>query len=99
LFEAGRWFEAHEVFEVLWRAAGRSSAEGRLLQALVQLAASELKREAGGPAARRLAERAARHLDRLPPATLGVRVAELARRIRDPARPVRIPLDGSAALA
>ena len=61
----------------------------------MQLSASELKREAGGPAARRLAERAARNLEALPADVLGVRVAELARRIRSPVRPVRIPLDRS----
>jgi predicted metal-dependent hydrolase len=81
------------VFEELWRMAGRRSDPGRLLQALVQLAASELKRELGGRAAARLAARAARTLEGLPAQLLGVRVHELARRIRSPERPVRIPID------
>jgi len=87
------------VFEELWRGAGRRSDPGRLLQALVQLAASELKRESGGRAAARLAERAARNLEALPAQILGVRVHELARRIRSPERPVRIPLDGTDRLS
>ncbi len=92
LFAAGSYHEAHESFEELWRGCGRRSAEGRLLQALVQLCASELKRRAGGPATARLAARAAGHLEALPEVVLGVRAAELAVRIRSPERPVRIPL-------
>jgi predicted metal-dependent hydrolase len=91
-FAAGAWHDAHDCFEELWRAHGRRSAEGRLLQALVQLCASELKREAGGRAAARLAARAAAHLDGLPDPLLGVETRELAARIRAPVRPVAIPL-------
>jgi predicted metal-dependent hydrolase len=92
LFAAGAWHEAHECFEELWRRHGRRTPEGQLLQALVQLCASELKRAAGGRAAGRLSSRAAGHLDGLPDPLLGVRTAELAARIRGPARPVAIPL-------
>jgi predicted metal-dependent hydrolase len=100
LFAAGAWHEAHDEFEELWRAHGRRSAEGRLLQALVQLCASELKRVAGGRAAGRLAARAAGHLEGLPDPLLGVRTGELAARIRAPGRPVAIPLelDGAGGL-
>jgi predicted metal-dependent hydrolase len=103
LYAAGEWHEAHECFEELWRQHGRRSPEGRLLQALVQLCASELKRVAGGPAAGRLAARAAAHLDGLPDPLLGVRTLELAARIRAPGRPLAIPLasdpvDGPTAL-
>jgi predicted metal-dependent hydrolase len=98
-FAAGAWHEAHEDFEALWRCAGRRTPEGRLLQALVQLCASELKRVAGGRAAGRLAARAAGHLDGLPDPLLGVRTAELAARIRSPARPVALPLVGAGAPA
>ena len=92
LFAEGAWHEAHERFEELWRQHGRRTPEGHLLQALVQLCASELKRESGGRAAGRLASRAADHLDGLPDPLLGVRTAELAARIRGPTRPVSIPL-------
>jgi len=100
LFDAGAWHEAHERFEELWRLHARRSPEGRLLQALVQLCASELKRVAGGRAAGRLAARAANHLDGLPNPLLGVRTGELAARIRAPGRPVAIPLalDGMGGL-
>ena len=97
-FAASDWFGAHECFEDLWRCHGRGSAEGRLLQALVQLCASELKRVAGGRAAGRLAARAAAHLDALPDPLLGVRTRALAARIRAPARPVVIPLVPAAAV-
>ncbi len=93
LFAAGACHEAHEAFEELWRGYGRRSAEGQLLQALVQLCASELKRCAGGRAAARLAARAAGHLDGLPDLVLGVRTPELAARIRNPERPLRVPLE------
>lgn len=92
LFAAGAFHEAHEAFEELWRGHGRHSDEGHLLQALVQLCASELKRRAGGPAASRLAARAAGHLEGLPDVLLGIRTAELAIRIRSRERPVRVPL-------
>lgn len=93
LFAAGAFHEAHEAFEELWCGYGRHSDEGHLLQALVQLCASELKRRAGGPAAARLAARAAGHLEDLPDLVLGVRTPELAARIRSPERPVRVPLE------
>lgn len=96
LFADGAWHEAHECFETLWRGYGRRTPEGQLCQALVQLCASELKRVAGGRAARRLAARAAGHLDGLPDPLLGVRTAELAARIRAPQRPVAIPLVADA---
>jgi uncharacterized protein len=93
LFAAGACHQAHEAFEELWRGYGRHSDEGHLLQALVQLCASELKRQAGGPATARLAARAAGHLEGLPDVVLGVRTAELAVRIRSRERPVRVPLE------
>jgi predicted metal-dependent hydrolase len=95
LFAAGDWHEAHECFEALWRAHGRRTPEGRLLQALIQLCAAELKRVAGGAAAARLAARAAGHLDGLPDPLLGIRTPELAARIRAAGRPVAIPLAGA----
>jgi hypothetical protein len=98
LFERRLWFEAHEVFERLLAGFGRTSPEGRLLRALVQLAAAELKREARGPAAGRLAARARGHLGSLPDHVLGVRVRELESAIdavhgAGAPGPVRIPLE------
>jgi hypothetical protein len=98
LFAAGFWWEAHEVFEGLAHAFGRAGPEGRLLRALVQLAAAELKHEAQGPAARRLASRARNLLAGLPDPVLGVRVAALAAAINAAHEagapgPVDIPLE------
>ncbi len=98
LFTAGYFWERHEAFEALWRAAGRHSPEGRLLQALVWLAAAEWKRLAGpGPGSARLARRALARLRSEPPALerldRGARVASAAQRFeRGGAEPVRIRL-------
>jgi predicted metal-dependent hydrolase len=63
LWNRGFYWEAHEAWEGPWRAAGRASESGRLLQGLILLAAAGVKRELGrtGPA-RRLAARGARRL-------------------------------------
>ena len=55
------FWEAHEAWEEPWRAAGRNTPVGRVLQGLILLAAGALKHELGadGPA-RRLASRGAR---------------------------------------
>ena len=52
LFRARYWWEAHAVWEELWRAASRGeggeSAEREALRAFIQLAAAALKQELGG---------------------------------------------------
>lgn len=64
LFNAGYWWECHEVLENLWHAAGIGTAAGHALQALIQCAAAHLKLECGQPVgARRLAEHAVAHAD------------------------------------
>ena len=50
LGEAGYFWEAHAVWEELWRAVPAQSAESHLLRALIQRAAAALKRELGNPA-------------------------------------------------
>jgi len=48
LFNHGYWWEAHEVFETVWLAAGqRATLCGRFVQGLIQLAAAQLKRFIG----------------------------------------------------
>lgn len=48
LFNHGYWWEAHEVFETVWLAAGQGSTVcGRFVQGLIQLAAAQLKRFIG----------------------------------------------------
>ncbi len=65
LFEAGFYWEAHEVWEPVWMNAAPNSAERHLLQALIQYANAALKRDMARPrAARRLLDETARHLGR-----------------------------------
>ncbi len=47
LYHQGYLWEAHEAWEHLWKMAGRRSAEGRLLQALIKNAAALLKAHVG----------------------------------------------------
>ena len=64
LFNAGYWWECHEVLENLWHAAGLGTMAGHALQAVIQCAASHLKVECGQPVgAVRLAEHAAAHAE------------------------------------
>lgn len=48
LFNAGRWFEAHEAFEDLWRAT--KDPRGELWKGLAQICAGLVKHERGEPA-------------------------------------------------
>ncbi|HMJ13121.1 MAG TPA: DUF309 domain-containing protein [Polyangiaceae bacterium] len=58
LFNARFYWEAHEGWERLWRAAARGSAEFSALKGLIQIAAALLKVQSENePAARRLASR------------------------------------------
>ena len=50
LFNAGYFWEAHEVWESLWHAAGRRGATADLLKGLIKLAAAGVKLRAGVPA-------------------------------------------------
>jgi hypothetical protein len=47
LYNYGFWWECHEVFESLWRAAGTRTREGAFFQGLLQVAAANLKRAMG----------------------------------------------------
>lgn len=62
LFNAGYWWECHEVLEGLWHASGIGSEASHVLQAVIQCAAAHLKAATGRPAgARRLLDHATRH--------------------------------------
>jgi uncharacterized protein len=43
LYNFAYWWESHEVFEGFWHAVGRDSEQGNFFQALIQLAAANLK--------------------------------------------------------
>ena len=47
LFNAGYYWEAHEAWEGLWNACGRTGATARFLQALIALAAAGVKLRQG----------------------------------------------------
>ena len=64
LFNAGYYWEAHEVWEGLWHAYGRRGADGRHLKALIKLAAAGVKVREG---------RRARRAHPLPPRRRAVR--------------------------
>jgi len=66
LFNHGFYWEAHEAWESLWHAAGRSGPEATLLKALIKLAAAGVKLYEGRPkGARRHAARSLALLQRL----------------------------------
>jgi predicted metal-dependent hydrolase len=50
LFNAGYFWEAHEVWESLWHAAGRRGTTADFLKGLIKLAAAGVKLRAGVPA-------------------------------------------------
>ena len=76
LFNAGEFFEAHEVLEDLWRPA--EGTERRFLQGLIQIAVALHHFTTGNRAgARSLLARGAAKLDDLPDTYLGVRVGAL----------------------
>lgn len=65
-FEKGFYWEAHEIWEHLWRNAPPGSERRELLQVLLQYAASALHWRCGRlAAARRLAQRARQRLDKV----------------------------------
>ncbi len=67
LFNHGYWWEAHEAFEGLWHAAGRSGERAAFVQALIHLSAACLNRRRGHrSAARRQAMRAIEGLEETP---------------------------------
>src|SRR5438132_716591 len=60
LFNHGYYWEAHEVWEGLWHACGRTGQTGRFLKGLIKLAAAGVKvREAMLPGVKSHARRAA----------------------------------------
>ena len=79
LFNHGYWWEAHEVFEEFWRAAGRGTLLGNFLQGLIQVAAALVKDAVGSKAAAQsLARSGCSKLRKMPGVVLGVACNELA---------------------
>jgi hypothetical protein len=84
LFNHGYYWEAHEAWEALWHASGRTGPAATFLQALIRLAAAGFKVREGRPAGRvRHAEAAAAAFEALAgsagPRFMGLAPADLAR--------------------
>ncbi len=84
LYEAGFFWEAHEVWEPVWMRAHPNSRERTLLQGLIQLANAALKlRMDRTSAARRLAAAAEQHLRAAgPDRVMGIEPERLANRLQ-----------------
>lgn len=81
LFNAGHWFEAHEVWEEAWKL--QSGPRRDLLQGLILVAAGLIKRQAGRTeGARTLFTRALERLEPLPELYEGVHVGMLVPEVR-----------------
>ncbi len=79
LYNFAYWWESHEVFEGLWHVFGRSTQEGNFFQALIQLAAANLKHVLGHEAAvKNLTQRGLERLQKVPPRYMGVDTAAVA---------------------
>jgi predicted metal-dependent hydrolase len=97
LFNAGRYFEAHEVWEDAWRPMDAGTLR-EFLQGLIQCAvAMEHHRRGNAVGAARVLERATRRLAGVPGGYAGVDLAELLRRVegalaREPGGAPRIRL-------
>ena len=78
LFQAGAWFEAHEILERLWRGLERGSEAHRLTQGLIQLAVGLEHLRRGNPrGARGQWQKAEAKLEGLPDACGGLRLGAL----------------------
>ncbi|MGH7256932.1 MAG: DUF309 domain-containing protein [Nitrospiraceae bacterium] len=85
LLNFGFWWESHEVFEKLWHVVGPRSSEGNFFQALIQLAAAQLKRRMGNnAAAKRLASKAVDRLTKAPLTYMGMNVGKLIQDVASP---------------
>jgi uncharacterized protein len=76
LFNAGRFFECHEVWEEVWKRA--TSAEKLFFQGMIQAAVAILHAQRGNPrGARSTWAKARAKLDPLPAEHMGIALAEL----------------------
>lgn len=100
LYNYAFWWECHEVFESYWHAVGPKTEQGNFFQALIQLAAANLKCFVGDiQAADNLMKRGLIRLGRVPDCYMGVDVRGLREDVlRYPIgqakRPILIRLSG-----
>jgi hypothetical protein len=83
LYNFAYWWECHEVFEILWHAAGRKSQQGQYFQGLIQVAAAHLKRFVGLPrAADNLWRRGLERFRNIPSRYMGLDVLVFTKDVR-----------------
>lgn len=83
LYNHAYWWECHEVFEELWKIAGRHTEQGHFFQALIQLAAVNLKQFMGNRrAALNLLQRGLVRLEEVPASYMGIDVIRLTENVR-----------------
>jgi hypothetical protein len=104
LYNFAYWWECHEIFEGLWHAVGHNTEQGNFFQALIQLAAANLKNFSGNhQAAENLLTSGLARLQKMPTLYMGVDVANLTKEMqyRMAASDFRAPLirlDGQSPL-
>jgi uncharacterized protein len=83
LYNFAYWWECHEVFEGLWHAVGRNTEQGNFFQALIQLAAANLKLFTGNhQAAGKLLASGMFRLQKTPRFYMGIDMAGLNENLR-----------------
>ena len=83
LYNFAYWWECHEVFEGLWHAVGHETEQGQFFQALIQIAAANLKKCLDVPqASANLSASGLVRFEKLPPCYMGVDVAAFMRDVR-----------------
>ena len=83
LYNFAYWWESHEVFECLWHAAGHDTEQGNFFQALIQLAAANLKLFTDNhQAAENLICSGLVRLRKVPESYMGIDVARLTEDLR-----------------
>lgn len=76
LYNFAYWWESHEIFEAFWHVSGRGTEQGNFFQALIQLAAANLKHSMNNDAAaQRLARAGITRLQRVAAAYMGIDVS------------------------
>ena len=82
LYNFAYWWESHEVFEGFWHAVGRKTEQGRFFQALIHLAAANLKRYSRRlTASETLFRTSHQKFCTVPPSYMGLDIADLIHRL------------------
>jgi uncharacterized protein len=83
LYNFAYWWECHEVFEGLWHIVGRNNEQGNFFQALIHLAAANIKNFCGNhQAAENLIRRGLARLETAQKISMGIDVASLIRTLQ-----------------